>query len=211
MLNRKTKQNKSLQGVSWIFLDLATSLFLVWVLIWRVQFANNPLCKWVLYIRTWKKPHSLQAWCNFSSSDSMPSPESKQWKSMTRIWGKGVWEVLWDENGGSCSGRRYRGGTVVSESFASSWTEGTNRELPRLAASPGSSMYSWEWDLWRENLRLIGLASNVSHLPLEAQIHEDHDLGVINMYMEIRGYDTDLAEDWQRICGGHIIEYWSGW
>ena len=137
--------------------------------------------------------------------------KAKQWKSMMGIWGKGVWEVLWDENGGSCSGRRYRGGTVVSESFASSWTEGTNRELPRLAASPGSSMYSWEWDLWRENLRLIGLASNVFHLPLEAQIHEDHDLGVINMYMEIRGYDTDLAEDWQRICGGHIIEYWSGW
>lgn len=130
--------------------------------------------------------------------------------SGSRWWGYEVKEFE------KYSGMRMEGlvqdaGIVVGQWWVSPLPEGTNRELPRLAASPGSSMYSWEWDLWRENLRLIGLASNVSHLPLEAQIHEDHDLGVINMYMEIRGYDTDLEEVWQRINGGHIIEYRSGW
>ena len=41
-------------------------------------------------------------------------------------------EEVSDTKGGSWSSRTYLGGTVVSASFASSWTQGTGRELPRF-------------------------------------------------------------------------------
>ena len=78
---------------------------------------------------TWKKPQCLQAWCNFSSSLSMRSLEVKLCMSMTGTLGN---EEVSDTKGGSWSSRTYLGGTVVSASFASSWTQGTGRELPRF-------------------------------------------------------------------------------
>ena len=77
---------------------------------------------------TWKKPHSLLAWCNFSSSESINPREKSFCMSMTGTWGKEAVES--EMLGGSWSERTYRGGTVAIVSFASSWTQGTGRELP---------------------------------------------------------------------------------
>ena len=84
-----------------------------------------------IYACTWKKPQCLQAWSNFSSSVSvtMRSLESKLCMSMTGTWGN---EEVLDTTGGSWSTRTYLGGTVVSGSFTSSWTQGTGRELPKF-------------------------------------------------------------------------------
>lgn len=106
--------------------DLSTAKIKRFSCLFEVQ-ETKLMTDQIEYIYTWKKPQSLHAWWNFSSSDSMTSPESSFIMSMT---GTCVEELASVMNGGSWRGRIYRGGTVISGFFASSWTLGTGRELP---------------------------------------------------------------------------------
>ena len=74
-------------------------------------------------VHTWKKPQSLQAAWSLSKSESMESPWSKPWRSMTGI----AWSQISPAAavGGSCSWYTYRGRTLVMDSLTSSLTLGT--------------------------------------------------------------------------------------
>ena len=77
-------------------------------------------------VETWKKPHSLHAWSSFCSSDA--SSHNNLLRSMTGTCCK----VVFDTVIGSWFGWRYCSGISVMFFFASSWTEGTNNEVPNF-------------------------------------------------------------------------------
>lgn len=82
-----------------------------------------------IYIKyTSKNPHSLQAWCNFSSSESVESVESNLCMSMIGTFIEEAFVTI----GGSWSGRTYLEGTLVWGCFANSWTQATWIDLPRF-------------------------------------------------------------------------------